>query len=151
MEYILDLQNISKTFPGVKALDNVSFNVKRGEIHALVGENGAGKSTLMKVLSGIHAYGSYEGERLLALSMGRVKHWFEGTEYCVDELCVAREIQRRGVGTQFVRAVERDLAGRGISHIFLLTERGVPAYQFYLKAGFRELPGSVTFVKRVEG
>ena len=96
-------------------------------------------------------YGFYEGERLLALSMGRVKHWFEGTEYCVDELCVAREIQRRGIGTQFVRAIERDLAGRGISHIFLLTERGVPAYQFYLKAGFRELPGSVAFAKRVEG
>jgi len=60
-DFILQMQNITKTFPGVKALDNVCFNVKRGEIHALVGENGAGKSTLMKVLSGIHVYGTYEG------------------------------------------------------------------------------------------
>lgn len=59
---LLEMKNITKTFPGVKALNNVNFQVEEGEIHALVGENGAGKSTLMKVLSGIHAYGSYEGD-----------------------------------------------------------------------------------------
>jgi len=59
---ILEMRNITKTFPGVKALDNVNFSVERGEIHALVGENGAGKSTLMKVLSGVYPYGTYEGE-----------------------------------------------------------------------------------------
>jgi putative multiple sugar transport system ATP-binding protein len=56
------MRNITKTFPGVKALDDVNFSVRQGEIHALVGENGAGKSTLMKVLSGVYPYGSYEGE-----------------------------------------------------------------------------------------
>ena len=56
------MRNITKTFPGVKALDNVQLQVERGEIHALVGENGAGKSTLMNVLSGIYPYGSYEGD-----------------------------------------------------------------------------------------
>jgi putative multiple sugar transport system ATP-binding protein len=56
------MKNITKTFPGVKALDNVNFQVEEGEIHALVGENGAGKSTLMNVLSGIYPFGSYEGD-----------------------------------------------------------------------------------------
>lgn len=58
---LLEMKNITKTFPGVKALDNVNLQVEKGEIHALVGENGAGKSTLMNVLSGIYPYGSYEG------------------------------------------------------------------------------------------
>ncbi|MCR5788693.1 MAG: sugar ABC transporter ATP-binding protein [Lachnospiraceae bacterium] len=58
---ILEMKNITKTFPGVKALDNVNLQVEEGEIHALVGENGAGKSTLMNVLSGIYPYGTYEG------------------------------------------------------------------------------------------
>lgn len=62
METILEMRGITKTFPGVKALDNVNLNVRKGEIHALVGENGAGKSTLMKVLSGVYPHGSYEGE-----------------------------------------------------------------------------------------
>lgn len=61
---ILEMKNISKEFPGVKALDNVSFQVAEGEIHCLVGENGAGKSTLMKVLSGVYPYGDYSGDIL---------------------------------------------------------------------------------------
>src|SRR5512147_2154508 len=61
---ILEMKNITKEFPGVKALNNVSFRVKQGEIHCLVGENGAGKSTLMKVLSGVYPYGSYSGDIL---------------------------------------------------------------------------------------
>lgn len=61
MEYILEMKNITKVFPGVKALDNVNLKVLKGEIHALVGENGAGKSTLMNVLSGVYPYGTYSG------------------------------------------------------------------------------------------
>lgn len=59
---ILYMDNITKVYPGVKALDNVKLKIKRGTIHALVGENGAGKSTLMNVLSGIIPYNEYEGE-----------------------------------------------------------------------------------------
>ena len=61
-EIILDMRNITKTFPGVKALDNVNLQVEKGEIHAMVGENGAGKSTLMNVLSGVYPFGTYSGE-----------------------------------------------------------------------------------------
>ncbi len=53
-EYILELCNITKIFPGVKALDGVNFQLKAGEIHALMGENGAGKSTFIKVITGVH-------------------------------------------------------------------------------------------------
>jgi len=62
---LLEMRNITKEFPGVKALDNVSFRVKEGEIHCLVGENGAGKSTLMKVVSGVYPHGTYSGEILI--------------------------------------------------------------------------------------
>ncbi len=61
-QYALEMRNITKTFPGVKALDNVNLKVKPQQIHALVGENGAGKSTLMNVLSGVYPHGSYEGD-----------------------------------------------------------------------------------------
>lgn len=61
-QFVLEMKNITKEFPGVKALDNVNLQVGKGEIHALVGENGAGKSTLMKVLSGVHPIGTYTGD-----------------------------------------------------------------------------------------
>lgn len=61
-EFILEIQNLTKEFPGVRALDNVNLKVKKGEIHSLCGENGAGKSTLMSVISGVYPKGSYAGK-----------------------------------------------------------------------------------------
>ena len=80
---LLEMKHITKRFPGVCALDDVSLRVEQGEIHALVGENGAGKSTLMNVLSGIYPYGSYEGDIV-----------------CDGEICKfggIRESERKGI------------------------------------------------------
>lgn len=96
MTAAIEMIGITKTFPGVKALDGVSFSVKRGEIHALCGENGAGKSTLMKVLSGLYPTGTYEGEIRLD---GNVQHFQSvkdaedaGISIIYQELALARNL-----------------------------------------------------------
>jgi len=76
-DYILEMNNITKIFPGVKALSDVNFKVIRGHVHALVGENGAGKSTLIKITSGIYPYGSYEGQVFLDEKEVRFRHIIE--------------------------------------------------------------------------
>lgn len=63
-DYILEMRDIVKEFPGVRALSGVNLRVRRGQVHAVVGENGAGKSTLMKILSGIYPHGTYDGDIL---------------------------------------------------------------------------------------
>ena len=73
-ENIIEMKSITKEFPGVKALDNVNLEVKKGHIHALVGENGAGKSTLMNILSGIYQYGTYEGDIIYKGNLCKFKH-----------------------------------------------------------------------------
>ena len=62
MPTLLRIKNVSKYFPGVKALDNITMDIEKNEIHAICGENGAGKSTLISILGGIYPYGSYEGD-----------------------------------------------------------------------------------------
>src|SRR5512134_955657 len=74
-EVILEVENVSKSFPGVQALTNVSFNLRRGEVHAIVGENGAGKSTLMKILSGV-----YQADQGTIRYKGKVVNFHDVTE-----------------------------------------------------------------------
>ena len=91
--------------------------------------------------------GYYDGNEMIGLSMGHIRHWYEGTEYMIDELCVRADRQGRGVGTAFLRDMEDYLRRLGIRRIFLLTERTVPAYCFYQKNGFYELRDNAALVK----
>jgi len=94
--YILEMKGITKEFPGVRALDNVTFSVRKGEIHALCGENGAGKSTLMKVLSGVYPYGSYDGNIYIEGKEVRFRNIKESQEAGIaiiyQELAVVEEM-----------------------------------------------------------
>ncbi|MDO5520355.1 MAG: GNAT family N-acetyltransferase [bacterium] len=89
----------------------------------------------------------FEEEQMVGLTMGNIKHWYTGTEYYIDELCIKREEQGKGLGTQFLRVIEEYLVSKGVSQIFLQTERTMPAYEFYKKNGFCELNDHVSFYK----
>ena len=93
--------------------------------------------------------GYFDGDRMAALSMGYIKHWYSGTEYIINEFCVDRLLQGKGIGSSFLKAIEAYLAEHKISQIFLLTDRNVPAYSFYQHNGFTEEISNVAFAKRV--
>lgn len=96
MTAALEMRNITKQFPGVKALNDVTFSVKKGEVHALCGENGAGKSTLMKVLSGLYPYGTYDGQIMIngeEKRFGKIKDAEEaGIAIIYQELALVKEL-----------------------------------------------------------
>ena len=79
---ILEMKGITKIFPGVKALDQVDFDLKRGEVHALLGENGSGKSTLIKVLGGIHK--AEEGEIFIDGEKAEIEGVHDADKYGVS-------------------------------------------------------------------
>ena len=94
--------------------------------------------------------GYFDGDRLAALSMGHVKHWYTATEYLIDEFCVDRSRQGQGIGTAFMGAIEAYLTENGIRQIFLQTGKDMPAWSFYRRLGFQELEGHVSFAKRLD-
>jgi len=129
-ETALEMVDITKTFPGVRALDRVTLRARRGEIHAICGENGAGKSTLMKILSGYYPVGTYEG----VIRIGGVDCAFRsirdaeraGVAIIHQELALVRELsvadnlllghERVRAGLDTARGDVRDgkiLAGKG--------------------------------------
>ncbi len=95
-------------------------------------------------------FGLFDGEELIGLSLGHIKHWFSGTEYYIEEFCVRTERQGEGLGTEFIRSIEDFLREMDIEHIFLQTGRQMPAYGFYLKNGFEELVDHVSFIRKLD-
>ena len=92
-------------------------------------------------------YGLYEEDELIGISLGYIKHWYTGTEYIINELCVSTDRQGSGAGTFFVSEIEKAIKEIGINQIFLLTDPNVRAYEFYKKNGFEQVTGSVAMAK----
>ena len=81
--------------------------------------------------------------------MGHIKHWYSATEYYIDELCVKTRLQGQGIDGRLMNAVEEYLMKNYIRAVFLLTDKSVPAYDFYKKQGFKEQENSAAFAKRL--
>ena len=91
--------------------------------------------------------GLYEDNQLIGLSLGSIIHWCTGTEYYIFEFCIKTDSQGKGLGTEFLKRVEEYAKGKQATHIFLQTERTVPAYDFYQKNGFVDLKEHASLVK----
>ena len=94
--------------------------------------------------------GYMDGDRLVGLAMGRIKHWYEGTEYCIDEFCVDTPFQNKGIGSVFLNEIESYLSGIGVHWLYLQTDKTVPAYPFYIHRGFLELSDNVSLAKKID-
>lgn len=92
-------------------------------------------------------FGLYEGNRLIGISMGHIKHWYTGTEYFIDELGISTEKQGQGIGTLFVGEIEKACVEMGLTQLFLLTGKDAPAFSFYKKQGFFVAESMVAFGK----
>lgn len=79
--------------------------------------------------------GLIDGE-IVALSIGMIKPWIKGLEYYIDEFCISYNYQGKGLGSQFLQAIEKDIEKKGLNAIILNTEKGFPAEKFYMKNGF---------------
>ena len=94
-------------------------------------------------------FGLFEENELIGLSIGEVKHWYSGTEYKIEELCIRRDKQGKGAGSFFLGEIEKEVKARGVKTIYLQTGNDVPAYEFYKKMGFEEEKNNVFFAKEI--
>lgn len=112
----------------------------KNQLHAYMTELVDNKNSLV--------YGLFNEDKMVGLSMGYIKHWYEGTEYVINEFCVKAEKQGQGIGSKFLELIDANIKERGINTIFLLTDRDVPAYEFYKKNGFIELKSNVALYRK---
>ena len=95
-------------------------------------------------------YGLLRGGKLIAASLGSVRHWWEGTNYNIEEFCVDKTLQGQGIGSKFMSMIEDDVKSKGLAGIFLQTDSDMPSYKFYKKNGYNELVKHVSFYKSVK-
>jgi GNAT superfamily N-acetyltransferase len=86
-------------------------------------------------------------KKITALSIGMKKPWVQGLEYYIDEFCVRYDMQGKGVGSWFIKAIEENVHKQGMNTIILNTERGFPSHKFYLKNGFRVINNLIVLIK----
>ena len=137
-----EIEAIKKLFTGVFTIEPWNDDWSNKEQLDLYLSDLVGQSNSL-------AYGLFEDEKLIGVSMGHIRHWYSGTEYYIDELCIQTDKQGNGIGTYFLKEIERGIKEIGLAQIFLQTESNVPAYGFYQKNGFCELKEHVSFTKRI--
>ena len=94
-------------------------------------------------------YGLLIDGKLAGMSVGRINHWWEGTNYNIEELCISPSYQRQGVGSEFLELIEQCVRKKGLAGIFLQTDNDKPAYHFYHKNGFQDLDMHISLYKSV--
>lgn len=94
--------------------------------------------------------GLYDDDDLIGVSLGRIKHWYAGTEYWIDDLAILPRAQGRGCGSKFIDLIEDFIKAQGIVGIVLFTERDIPAYGLYVKKSFVEKRERVFFEKHLD-
>ncbi|MBP5604022.1 MAG: GNAT family N-acetyltransferase [Ruminiclostridium sp.] len=94
-------------------------------------------------------FGLFANGRIIAAALGSVRHWWQGSDYILEELFVYPELQGSGVGTRFMKMIEDDLRKRSIAGIYLQTDNDKPAYSFYIKNSYNEMKNRVSFFKKI--
>ena len=123
----------------------------RGEMAAVMEITWDDDAALREYIEGLTnapdslSLGLYDGARLAAVSLGRIKRWYWGAEYCIDDLCVLPSMQGCGAGTEFVKLMDEHLRSR----VSLWTKRDAPACGFYRKNGFHEGEDKIIFEKEL--
>ncbi|MBE6049012.1 MAG: GNAT family N-acetyltransferase [Clostridium sp.] len=84
-------------------------------------------------------YAAIQNGKVVAISVGMKKPWIEGIEYYIDEFCVSYEKQGKGIGSAFIKYIEKDIQNKGLNGILLNTEKGYKSYDFYVKNGFKQI------------
>lgn len=94
-------------------------------------------------------YGLLIDGKLVAISLGQIRHWWEGANYNIEEYCVSKDLRGRGIGSKFMAMIEADIKERGVAGIFLQTDIDKPSFRFYTKNGFANLEKHVSLFKGV--